>query len=164
MCLFYDWHIKYTQGKYGGGVKELNAFNPDPKSAWPLSNLCHLNYHQSDLCPLSLFPKPSHSWFLTLAPSLCWNYCYWGAQWYFFKVFFLCGPLLKSFLQSCFYSMFWFFGCMTCGILVHQSGIVPAPAALKGKFLTTGPLGKSSTPHSDSLNFHGPGFSSVPIF
>ena len=61
--------------------------------------------------------------------------------------------------------MFWFFCCKACGIFVHhQPGIVPAPAALKGKVLTTGLLGKSSTPHSDSLNFHGPGFSSVPIF
>ena len=26
MCLFYDWHIKYTQDKYGGWVKEFNSF------------------------------------------------------------------------------------------------------------------------------------------
>ena len=75
----------------------------------------------------------------------------------------MCGPFLKSFLQS-FCSLFWFFGCKAWGILVRQPGIVPAPAALKDKVLTSGLLGKSSTPHSGSLNFHGPGFSSVPIF
>ena len=32
---------------------------------------------------------------------------------------------------------------MACGILVSQSGIKPAPPALEGRFLTTGPPGKS---------------------
>ena len=36
-------------------------------------------------------------------------------------------------------------GCSTdCGILVPQTGIKPASPALQGRFLTTGPLGKSS--------------------
>ena len=32
---------------------------------------------------------------------------------------------------------------MACGILVPQSGIKPTTPALEGKFLTTGPPGKS---------------------
>ena len=39
--------------------------------------------------------------------------------------------------------MFWFFGLKACGILAPQGGIEPAPPALKGKVLTTGPPGKS---------------------
>ena len=36
-------------------------------------------------------------------------------------------------------------GCSAdCGILVPQTGIKPASPALQGRFLTTGPLGKSS--------------------
>ena len=39
-------------------------------------------------------------------------------------------------------------GCSTaCGILVPQSGIEPASPALKGRFLTTGPPGKSLVSH-----------------
>ena len=39
--------------------------------------------------------------------------------------------------------MFWFFGHEACGILTPWAGIEPAPPALKGKVLTTGPPGKS---------------------
>ena len=39
--------------------------------------------------------------------------------------------------------MFWFFGCEPCGILAPQPGIEPAPPALEGEVLTTGPPGKS---------------------
>ena len=39
--------------------------------------------------------------------------------------------------------MFWFFGCEARGILAPQPGIKPAPPALDGKVLTTGPPGKS---------------------
>ena len=39
--------------------------------------------------------------------------------------------------------MFWFFGPGACGILAPQPGIEPAPPALEGKVLTTGPPEKS---------------------
>ena len=39
--------------------------------------------------------------------------------------------------------MFWFFGCEACGILAPPPGIEPAPPALEGEVLTTGPPGKS---------------------
>ena len=40
--------------------------------------------------------------------------------------------------------MFLFFsGPEACGILAPQPGIEPAPPALEGKILTTGPPGKS---------------------
>ena len=39
--------------------------------------------------------------------------------------------------------MFWFFGPEACGILAPWPGIEPAPPALEGKVLTTGPTGKS---------------------
>ena len=39
--------------------------------------------------------------------------------------------------------MFWFFGHEACGILAPRPGIEPAPPALEGKVLTTGPPGKS---------------------
>ena len=65
---------------------------------------------------------------------------------FFFFFFFKCGPLLKSLLnllQYCFCFMFWFFGCEACGILAPRPGIEPAPPALEGEVLTTGPPGKS---------------------
>ena len=39
--------------------------------------------------------------------------------------------------------MFWFFGPEACGILAPQPGIEPAPPALEGEVLTTGPPRKS---------------------
>ena len=39
--------------------------------------------------------------------------------------------------------MFCFFGPVACGILVPWPGIEPAPPALEGKVLNTGPPGKS---------------------
>ena len=39
--------------------------------------------------------------------------------------------------------MFCFFGREACGILAPPPGIEPAPPALEGKVLTTGPPGKS---------------------
>ena len=59
---------------------------------------------------------------------------------------FLGGHFLKSLLnllQYCFCFMFWFFGPGACGILAPQPGIEPAPPALEGKVLTTGPPEKS---------------------
>ena len=41
--------------------------------------------------------------------------------------------------------MFLVFGHQACGILAPQLGIKPAPPALEGKVLTTGPAGKSLT-------------------
>ena len=38
--------------------------------------------------------------------------------------------------------MFWFFGRKVCGILAPRPGIEPAPPALDGEVLTTGPPGK----------------------
>ena len=38
--------------------------------------------------------------------------------------------------------MFWFFGRHVCGVLAPQPGIEPAPPALEGEVLTTGPPGK----------------------
>ena len=45
-------------------------------------------------------------------------------------------------LQHCFCSMFWFFGHEACGILAPWPGIEPAPPALEGEVLNTGPPGK----------------------
>ena len=39
--------------------------------------------------------------------------------------------------------MFWFFGLKAYGILGSWPGIEPAPPALEGEILTTGPPGKS---------------------
>ena len=85
---------------------------------------------------------------------------YWDADWmegkalkiscyllfFFFKIFFWCGPFLKSLLnllQYRFCFMFWFFGLEARGILAPWPGIEPAPPALEGEALTTGPRGKS---------------------
>ena len=66
---------------------------------------------------------------------------------FFFKIFFLMWTIfLKSLLnvlQYCFCFMFWFFGREACGILAPRPGTEPAPAALEGEVLTTGPPGKS---------------------
>ena len=39
--------------------------------------------------------------------------------------------------------MFWFLGCEACGILAPQPGVEPAPLALEGEILTSGPVEKS---------------------
>ena len=39
--------------------------------------------------------------------------------------------------------MFWFFGHEAYGILAPRPGVEPAPPALEGEVLTTGPSGKS---------------------
>ena len=59
---------------------------------------------------------------------------------------FWCGPFLKSFLnllQHCLCFMCWLFGPEACGIPATGPGIEPAPPALEGEVLTTGPPGKS---------------------
>ena len=63
-----------------------------------------------------------------------------------FFFFFWCGPFLKFFLnvwQYCFCFLFWFFGHKAWRILVPQGEIEPAPSALEGEVLTTGPPEKS---------------------
>ena len=65
---------------------------------------------------------------------------------FFIILFFWCGLFLKSLLnlfQFCFHFLFWFFGHKACGILVSWAEIEPAPPALKGEFITTGPPEKS---------------------
>ena len=54
----------------------------------------------------------------------------------FFKVFI-------ELITYCFCFMFWVFGPKACGNLAPQTGIKPAPPALEGEVLTTGPPGKS---------------------
>ena len=58
-------------------------------------------------------------------------------MWTIFKVFIATILLL-------FYGVFFgFFGRQACGILAPWPGIEPAPPALEGKVLTTGPPGKA---------------------
>ena len=47
--------------------------------------------------------------------------------------------------------MFWFFGQEACGILASRPGIEPAPPALEGEVLTTGPPGKSPGPMYNTM-------------
>ena len=66
---------------------------------------------------------------------------------FFLKILLIWTIFLKSLLnllQYCFCFMyFWIFGREACGILTPQPGIKPAPPALEGRVLTTGPPGKS---------------------
>ena len=58
-------------------------------------------------------------------------------MWTIFKVFIEFVTLYYFFL------CFVFFGQEACGVLALWPGIEPAPPALEGKVLTTGPPGKS---------------------
>ena len=65
-----------------------------------------------------------------------------------FLRFFFNGPFLKSLLSLlqycfCFLCSVFFFGWEACRILAPPTGIEPAPAALEGKVLKTGPPGKT---------------------
>ena len=99
--------------------------------------------------PLFLSPLNKHEGYR--GPSLAHVYYATHSTFLFvclfvFKIFFWCGPFLKSLLnllQYCFCFMFWFFGCEACGILAPQPGIKLTPPALEGEVLTTGPPGKS---------------------
>ena len=51
--------------------------------------------------------------------------------------------VLLDLLQYCFHFMFWFSGQEACGVLGPWPEIEPAPSALEGKALTTGPPGNS---------------------
>ena len=67
-------------------------------------------------------------------------------QYFFFLIFFWCGPFLKSLLnlsEYYFCFMFWFSGCKAYGILAPWPGTEPAPLASEGEVLTTRPAGKS---------------------
>ena len=62
--------------------------------------------------------------------------------------FFWCRPFKKSYWICYNIVSVWccdFFGCEACGILVPWLGIEPAPSALEGEVLSTGPPGKSPT-------------------
>ena len=67
---------------------------------------------------------------------------------HFFKIFFFFDvDHFLNFDWICYNiasGSFWFFGYETCGILDPRPGIEPAPPALEGKVLTTGPPEKSS--------------------
>ena len=58
-------------------------------------------------------------------------------MWTIFKVFIEFATILLLFY------IFWFFGHKACGILAPRPGMEPAPPALEGEALTTGPPGKS---------------------
>ena len=65
---------------------------------------------------------------------------------FFFLRFFRCRSFLKylfNLLQYCFHSMFWLFGCKTCGIIAPWPGTEHAPSALEGEVWTTELPGKS---------------------
>ena len=61
----------------------------------------------------------------------------------FFSFLMLFLKSLLKLLQCCFCFMFWFFDHKACGILALWPGIDPAPCALGGEDLTTGPPQKS---------------------
>lgn len=64
----------------------------------------------------------------------------------FFLEDFLMWTIYKVFIEfvtCCFCVILWFFGQEVCEILTPQLRIEPAPPALEGKALTSGPLGKS---------------------
>ena len=58
--------------------------------------------------------------------------------------------------------MFWFFGREACGILAPRPGIEPAPPALEGEVLTTGPPGKS--PHFRNQKIEAQVYITLPRF
>ena len=61
-------------------------------------------------------------------------------------IFFLCGRLFfKVFIEfiTILFLFYVFFDHEACGILAPRPGIQPAPPALEGEVLTTGPPGKS---------------------
>ena len=97
---------------------------------------------------------PSGQWVLQFQ-NPTWKSCFPGPHLFFFlKTFFgcCCRPF-KSIYWIC-YSissvfMFSFLDHETCGILAPWPGIKPAPSALEGEVLTTGPPGKAlKTPSS----------------
>jgi len=77
----------------------------------------------------------------------------------FFEDFLM--PIFKVFIEFVkilllFYVFLFLFGCEACGIITSWPGIRPAPLALEGKVLTTGPPGKSWD-YSFIKCPHGPG-------
>ena len=60
---------------------------------------------------------------------------------------------LLNLLQYHFCFTFWFFGREACGILAPRPGIKPAPPALEGEALTTGPPGTRFTNYVQKRNF-----------
>ena len=102
-------------------------------------------FYVGDKCSTSsrIFSVGNPSTFKCGVTFFCFPFvCFWG----FFRLFVWCGPFLKSLLnllQYCFCFMFRFFGREERGILAPWPGIEPAPPALEGEVLTTGPPGKS---------------------
>ena len=86
----------------------------------------------------------------SLQPAICFHVQVKFAFIYFFKDV-LIWTIFKVFTEfvtlSLLFYVFWFFGHEACGILVPQPEIEPAPPALEGEVLTTGPPGKSPNLH-----------------
>ena len=96
-----------------------------------ISFLCILFYRQMTHTPD--FPRISCDIGDTLPP--CNTVYLWGFLTFFFFMWTIFKFLLNL-LQYCFCYVFWFFGCMACGILASWPGIKPAPPASKGEVLT----------------------------
>ena len=73
-------------------------------------------------------------------------------MWTIFKVFIEFATILLLFFIL-------FFGCEACGILAPQPGMEPAPPALEGKVLTTGPPAKSPASCFNTENKYLPSWS-----
>ena len=76
-------------------------------------------------------------------------WCIWNQINHFLSFFFLCGPFLKSLLDSlqyCVFFLFWFTGLEACGIKVPWPGIKPTTPALEGEVFTIGESEKSLDP------------------
>ena len=63
-------------------------------------------------------------------------------MWAILKVF-ICNNIASVLYFHCFCFIFLFFGLDAHGILAPPPGIEPAPPALEGEVLATGPPGKS---------------------
>ena len=110
-----------------------SIFKVTPSQKMPILFLCDSTLWAQDL-------SPHHNESSYTCGRTCPCFCL-----FVLKIFFWCGPFLKSLLnllQYCFCFMFWAFGCEACGILAHPPGIKPTPHELDSKVLTTGPPGK----------------------
>ena len=74
-----------------------------------------------------------------------WRHCFllFSSKFFFFFNVDNFLNLYWNLLQHCFCFLFCFFGPEARGILTPQPRMEPAPFALEGRFLTTGPPGKS---------------------
>ena len=76
-------------------------------------------------------------------PCSCWSRDISSS--YLSKLHFIFYKSFLNLLQYCFGFTFWLFDHEAWGILTPQPGIEPAPPALEGEVLATGPPEKSST-------------------